>query len=217
MTANDVEGVEDISAGHSIRSDPRRTLSGVSGPVVLILGTADLDLDQGVPRATGPACQGSHGATNALGAIFFLRRRGAARAAVYLGRVLSKTPGRGEGESLYARHSYLFRSEMARTHCLRYQPPDDSSDIDGKYGAHRSGAPNDCRCFCRREKMGRPCDAAAFRRAIAGIRHKIARTKAATPDQNCQEASAGAQDRDGTPAAIWLVWPELLVRAVCLR
>ena len=65
--------------------------------------------------------------------------------------------------------------------------------------------------------MGGPCDDAAFRRAIAGIRRKNARTKAATLDQNCQETPAGAQDRDGSPPAIWLVWPELLVSEVFLR
>src|SRR4029078_2314835 len=62
--------------------------------------------------------------------------------------------------------------------------------------------------------MGGPCDDAAFRRAIAGTPRKNARTKAAPPDQNCQETPAGAQDRDGSPPAIWLVWPELLVSEV---
>jgi hypothetical protein len=88
--------------------------------------------------------KGGHGATNAPDAILLLCWRRAARTVVHFGRVLSEAAGFGKGESLSARHSYLFRPEMARAHRLRYQPPDDRSDIDGKYGANHSGAPNDC-------------------------------------------------------------------------
>ena len=45
---------------------------------------------------------------------------------------------------------------------------------------------------------------------------KVTRTKAAIPKQNRQETLAGAQGRDGTPPAIWLVWRKLLVRAAVL-
>ena len=131
MTANDMEASRILVQG--IQSEPiREELFRRIRPCSTDPRRTDLDLDQCVPRATRHACKGGRGATNAPGAVFFLCWRSAARAAVHFGCVPSKTPGRDEGKSLFARHSHPFRSEMAGAHRVRYQPPDDGSEVDRK-------------------------------------------------------------------------------------
>ena len=77
---------------------------------------------------------------------------------------IPKPRGLGEGNSLSARHSDLFRSEMAGAHRLRYQPPDDRPDFDCHYRRYHPGARNHRRGFNRCEGTGVLCDAATFRR-----------------------------------------------------
>jgi hypothetical protein len=153
-----------------------------------------------------------HGVANAPAAIFFLGWRPAARGVVHPGCVVSETSGRREGACQFATHSHTFRSEMAGACRVRYEPPNNRSHTDCKCGSGLARAGIGSRSSCRYENTGGLRDVAMVCRPIAGTDQEIARTEAATPDENCQKARASAQSRDGTPSTIWLVRRQLLVR-----
>ena len=101
-------------------------------------------------------------------------------------------------------HSYSLKSEMAGADRLRHQPPD-----------HRSREEREYRCRCEDlpgERQGHPGHGAGAGGicATGAIGAEKGGTEATTQTQICK-VSHGADVPVSAAAAIWLVWPQLLV------
>jgi hypothetical protein len=117
------------------------------------------------PPSTGGwinAAQAANGVTNAASAIFSIRWRSIARAALYFGSLPSEIADCGLGKFSSGHHSHSFRPEMAGAHCLRYQPPDRRSRADRKHRGQCRGPRNSRLCH----RAGGICATATVQPAI---------------------------------------------------